>query len=171
MLLLIILYLLYLLSTQCRGYLWFLPSRPWKFPNSPSELEQVKDAVKSRTLKDEAFHRLTDRSVGDAFVLILGPRGHSIQEIDDVARSQNTQIMMHKLWNNRPRPAQLDPDLGVLHSDTAHTPAYPAGHAWQARIVANHYSKIHPDLASDLSQMAEECRLTRVKAGLHYPSD
>ena len=68
-------------------------------------------------------------------------------------------------------PKQILPDLDVLTSTTAHTPAYPAGHAFQAYYLAHTLGKKYPDLQDKLNEIAEQCDSTRVKAGLHYPSD
>jgi hypothetical protein len=59
----------------------------------------------------------------------------------------------------------------VLKSVSANTPAYPAGHAFQAYYLAKKLGKSYPELQPQLDAIAERCNSVRIKAGLHYPSD
>jgi hypothetical protein len=133
----------------------------------------VLKAAQARTPEDEAFHRLTDRSVADGFVQILGGLGHSVQELDEIIAADVPDIMRAKLRHNRPRPWQISPGVLKLRLDSTmgFTPAYPAGHAWQARTLARHFKGLYPVLGEELDEMARRCKEVRVKAGLHYPSD
>ena len=58
-----------------------------------------------------------------------------------------------------------------LDLDTAQTPAFPAGHTFQAYYLSKYLSKKYPKKKEIFENIAKECDLTRVKAGLHYPSD
>ena len=62
-------------------------------------------------------------------------------------------------------------DLHTLGSKTNKTPSYPAGHAAQARLIAEIYGEIHPYHKENLLRAAEESGFGRVIAGFHYPSD
>ena len=83
----------------------------------------------------------------------------------------NTIILILKYGINRARPKQINSKLNVLESTTAHTPAYPAGHAFQAYVLEKILSRKHPEKRQELEQLAEKCNIVRIKAGLHYPSD
>ena len=72
---------------------------------------------------------------------------------------------------NRARPYQIDSSINDLKSLTSHTPAYPAGHAFQGYYLARVLSIKYPDKKYLWEQTAERCDLVRVSAGLHYPSD
>ena len=73
----------------------------------------------------------------------------------------------------RIRPWQLAGELGIdinhmkFPSDTMQTPSYPSGHSVQSRLVAEHYIEIYPQHKKGLVAAAEECGLSRVKAGWH----
>ena len=51
------------------------------------------------------------------------------------------------------------------------TPAYPAGHSYQAYLLSKHLSKKYPEKSSLFKNLSMKCDDCRVKAGLHYPSD
>ena len=58
-------------------------------------------------------------------------------------------IIKHfKNFYNRPRPYQVAEKLGLelnkFETDTSKTPAYPSGHATQATLVGEYYSKMYP---------------------------
>ena len=61
--------------------------------------------------------------------------------------------------------------LNVLPSKTADTPAFPAGHAFQAYYLVKILGKKYPHIKSELDNIAYDCDLTRIKDGIHYPSD
>ena len=168
---LVIVYLLYITLGRFQGYFWLLPTQPSVHPNSALELQEVIEHVRTRTPDDVAFHRLTDRSVSDAFVELLAPLGWSVEELDAIIEENIPEIKARKLWHNRPRPWQLYPDLDRLDTTTGWTPSFPAGHAWQARTLAGRFSELYPGMAPQLWELAERCKMVRVKAGLHYPSD
>ena len=168
---LVFVYLLYITSGRFQGYVWLLPTHPAAHPNSALELQEVIDHVNTRTPEDVAFHRLTDRSVSDAFIELLGPLGWSVEELDAIVEEDIPEIKARKLWHNRPRPWQLYPGLDRLETTTGWTPSFPAGHAWQARTLARRFSDLYPGLAPQLWELADRCKIIRVKAGLHYPSD
>ena len=85
--------------------------------------------------------------------------------------SQNSKILAIKNLVNRARPYQISDEVDVLHSISANTSAFPAGHAAQAYILANYLIKIYPEQKNAIEKLADKCDECRVKAGLHYPSD
>ena len=175
--LIIIIILLYI-ALVCRkpsGYFSFLPSKEKYFPNSSVELNSVLNHIKSRTKKDEQFHYLTDRSVSEAFAILLKKNGIKtcVKHLDKLITDSSITnfIMKKKIKYNRIRPYQLYPKINKLYSKTANTPAFPAGHAFQAYLLAKLISKKHPNLKDKLYNLAYKCDIVRIKAGLHYPSD
>lgn len=163
-----IFYLLLLIISPIR-YIIFLPSIPI-YPDNEKEVLKVEEAIKLRNKHDIDFFYLTDKSVSSAFVNIVPL---SIQEINDMITQLNviSIILFFKYLINRPRPKQIKPNLNVLKSISADTPAYPAGHAFQAYYLAKKIGKTYPDLQPQLDAIAERCNSVRIKAGLHYPSD
>ena len=79
--------------------------------------------------------------------------------------------MFLKYFFNRARPKHIIPDLDVLESETADTPAFPSGHAFQSYYLANYLSQLYPNKKDLFNDIAEKCAMARVYAGLHYPSD
>jgi acid phosphatase (class A) len=61
--------------------------------------------------------------------------------------------------------------VNALHSKTAATPAYPAGHAFQAYYAAKILSEWEPQRKKEWMKIADDVANVRIIAGLHYPSD
>ena len=95
----------------------------------------------------------------------------SEKELEKIATSQNFIILFFKYLINRRRPYQIDENINPLNTETSQTPSYPAGHAYQAAVVASHLSKKYPNKKHLFNKIALECDKCRVKAGLHYISD
>ena len=153
-----------------KGYYWYkAPSE--EFPNSYEELCNVIQAMKQRTKKDILLFKVTDESVVKAFIPILGKLGHTEEELETIITSVNPLIISYKNHHNRIRPYQLISSSRILESKTAHTPSYPAGHAYQAWLLYKKFSELYPHLKSELYEKAEMCDWVRIAAGLHFPSD
>ncbi|MHA2474870.1 MAG: hypothetical protein ACXAES_16725 [Promethearchaeota archaeon] len=150
-------------------YIQFLPTIPI-YPNSEKEVLLVEKQVNLRNKHDLDFFKLTDKSVSPAFSSIVPI---SIKELDNMIKQFDVAfiILFFKYLINRPRPKQIKPSLNVLTSISANTPAYPAGHAFQAYYLAKKLGKSYPELQPQLDSIAERCNSVRIKAGLHYPSD
>lgn len=73
------------------------------------------------------------------------------------------------LWEV-PRPDQLDQTLATVLCTPKH-PSYPAGHAVGAGCIEMVLSHFFTPEAERLHQLAEECALSRLYAGVHYPAD
>lgn len=150
-------------------YIWFLPSIPI-YPNNERDVLLVKQAIHKRTISDEEFFKLTDTSASYAFIGVVPETTEQLNAIISHPYIMFI-ILFFKYLINRARPNQIIPDLNVLSSISANTPAYPSGHAFQAYYLAFILGKKYPDLQTKLDEIAEQCVSTRVKAGLHYPSD
>lgn len=75
-----------------------------------------------------------------------------------------------KYFYNRPRPSEtgnrVTPELPVPAS-----PSYPSEHAATAQAAAAVLAHFLPDEAQTFQALAEEAGMSRVRAGLQYPSD
>ena len=150
-----------------KGYYAFYPTIP-VYPNNKDEAKQVEKYIESRTQKDIDFFYKTNKSVVFAFKPYVK---ESLEELSQIELSQDYIIFAFKYLINRARPEQVYRTIKPINSDTAQTPSYPAGHAYQAHLIAKVLSKRYPNKKQMFEKIAEECNITRVKAGLHYPSD
>jgi hypothetical protein len=165
---LILLYVCVLLFQQKR-YHGLLPTIPI-YPSNTEEIPLVKDAVRRRTQSQTRLFELTDESVSYAFQSRVPESLRELQSL--IWRPQVIlPIFFFKYTSNRARPKQVDPTLASLHSETAWTPVYPSGHAFQAYYLAHILSQRYPEKKKELWSLAEDCAHSRVAAGLHYPSD
>lgn len=164
----LILYII-LLIVSGKRYTLLFPTIPI-YPNNEKEVLLVKKATENRNKKDEQFFYLTDLTVSSAFENIVTESKDSLNKIIGNKKIIST-ILFFKYLINRARPNQVLPKLDVLQSVTANTPAYPAGHAFQAYYLAKILKKKYPEKHNQLDMIAEKCNDCRIKAGLHYPSD
>lgn len=150
-------------------YNFYYPSLPI-YPNNYQEVELVKEMINQRNNTDIDDFKKTDISVAYLF-------GEHTKESSEELRNiitDNKIIFLVKLFKNvinRARPYQIDPEIKNIKSLTSHTPAYPAGHAFQAYYLARILTIKYPEKKELWNYLAERCDLVRVKAGLHYPSD
>ena len=150
-------------------YNFYYPTIP-VYPNNHDELEVVKEMIGVRTEDDVKLFLKTDISVCYLFV------DHTTETISELRSTTNSHrilifVKFFKNLINRARPYQIDESIDDLKSVTSHTPAYPAGHAFQAYYLARVLSIKYPDKKEKWDALAKQCDLVRVKAGLHYPSD
>ena len=165
---LVIIFIVLIISNLfLKKYYSFLPTIPI-YPNNEMEAREVKKYIDSRTSEDIKFFYKTNKSVSAAF---LPHVKENINELNALIHEPNYIILGFKYLINRARPNQIDNTIKPIDISTAQTPAYPAGHAFQAYYLAKKLSKKYPHLTKTFNQIANECDITRVKAGLHYPSD
>ena len=138
------------------------------YPNNNKEVEIVKNYIKKRNEYDEKFFYKTNYSVVPAFIDIVDESPDVLYKIID---SISNYELFFKYIINRARPYDIDLTIIPLSTKTSQTPAYPAGHAMQAYFLAKILSKKYPNKKDMLYNIAYNCDLTRVKAGIHYPSD
>lgn len=150
-------------------YTEWLPTLPLFYDNS--EISSVQKHVQERTSDDESFFFMTDPSVVHAF-------SNSPKEKRELTRIITHPLAMFvvyllKYTINRPRPYQLSPKIKTktLESKTGNSPACPAGHAYQAYLLAAYLSRRRPEMAGTYNAIARRCDMVRVKAGIHYPKD
>ena len=162
-----ILVLILLYSIYLDSYITFLPTIPI-YPNNLDEAELVYKETISRSKDDEMFFHKTNKTISAAFEPYVN---ESIEELDEISMRYNSIIFFFKYSINRARPEQVNRNIKPIDTSTAQTPAYPAGHALQAQVLANYLSKKYPEKKELFNKLSIECDTTRVKAGLHYFSD
>ena len=163
----LIIVVLIISNLATKRYYYFLPTIPI-YPNNKIEVQEVKKYIDSRTQEDIDFFYKTNKSVSAAFLPYVK---ENLNELNSIIHEPNNIILGFKYFINRARPNQIDKTINPLSILTAQTPAYPAGHAFQAHYLAKKLSQKYPNLTKTFNKLADECDITRIKAGLHYPSD
>ena len=164
----IIIIIFYIISIYPR-YFWYLPSIPF-YPNNEHESKIVYLKTNERSFDDESFFYLTDPSVSEAFLPYTTMSRKELESL--ILHPKITMVLLFfKYFINRARPWQVDKRIQKLISKTDGTPAYPAGHAFQAYYLAIVLSRNNPELKDLYYKVAFYCDDARVKAGIHYPSD
>ena len=164
-----ILVIFYIYTHLFKGYISYLPTLPI-YPNNEQEIKKMKIIIKNRTQDDIRFFHLTNETVSKGFLELPFVK-ETREDLDKMAISQNIIIKLFKYSINRRRPWQEDNEIKPINIETAQTPAYPAGHAYQAYYICKILSKRYPDKKQELNRMAMRCDKCRIQAGLHYPSD
>lgn len=150
-------------------YNFYYPTIPI-YPNNRDELVIVKEMIHTRNQTDVNDFKKTDISVS---FLFSEETKETVQELRNIITTKSV-IYLIKLFKNvinRARPYQIEPSINNLKSITSHTPAYPAGHAFQAYYLAKVLTIRYPEKKDKWYRIAKRCDIVRVKAGLHYPSD
>ena len=150
-----------------KGYINYYPSIP-VYPNNETDLKIMKREMTKRTSEDVKFFFDTNESIATAFIPYVN---EPVNELAKIAESQNYIINFFKYSINRRRPYQIDETFKPLSTKTSGTPSYPAGHAYQAMIIAKHLSNKYPEKKELFYTLALKCDQCRVKAGIHYKSD
>lgn len=70
----------------------------------------------------------------------------------------------------RPRPFQADPNI-IPIGPVPKSWSYPSGHTSSAFAAARTIARIEPKLANEAYDLARQVAISRVYAGVHYPSD
>ena len=100
--------------------------------------------------------------------------------LKDLIKDSAKLILRLKKSYDRPRPFQLTDYHNTsidynrkIQSElgTAKSPSYPSGHATQAYLLAGILSKENPDHRENLMAIAAEVAQSRLKAGVHFPTD
>ena len=136
---LVIIYLVLIIIFE--GYFRSYPSIPI-YPNNYQDLEIMKKEMNKRNKNDIDFFYKTNESVVYAFIPFVNDK---LEDLIKISHSHNHIIFFFKNLINRKRPYQIDTNLLPLSTKTARTPAYPAGHAYQALLVAKYLSSKYPE--------------------------
>lgn len=137
------------------------------------------ETISKVTAEDITFARYADeeQNLPNLFIDLLKSKGYE-ETMGDYFRVDNqTDSILNFLKDviNRPRPYQLaryyNYPLYPLIRTNAMTASYPSGHALTAFVMSEYYSKKYPSIEKELKELAENIAQSRIKMGLHYPSD
>ena len=138
-----------------------------------AEIRILRRAISGASSADKDFANIADRKPVDIFKSFC--QKNNLPFDDEYFRDLNSQlktpILKLKYRFNRPRPWQIDRSQNTNSYDSAKTPAYPSGHAIQSHTIANILSKLYPKFKESLKMLADRISLSRIQAGVHYPSD
>jgi hypothetical protein len=141
-----------------------------------AEISELKDRLELEKDIEKTFEKW-DADIPKPFIDYLEENNlrYDKEMMDKIIKQSVNVILRQKYIFNRPRPAKLAPlidmKLSPIVSKTATSPAYPSGHAAQARLIALYLAGVHPDHSERFFEMARECGESRLNAGVHYPSD
>lgn len=151
-----------------KTYYFFYPGIPL-YPNNIHESIIVKKYISLRNNNDIDFFYETNKSIVPVF--LKEAKKETYNDLNIRITNLAPIVLFFKYLFNRARPEQIDNTIKPINTDTAQTPAFPAGHAFQAYYLSKYLSKKYPNKKQIFEKIAKECDLIRVKAGLHYPSD
>ena len=156
--------------TDESGYSFGFPHRSEFYPDSMSESMVVLEQMNN---PDTEFFTLSDKSPKTPFLNYLENSNLDTPdyELTQIIRKSYPLVVEHKGYYNRPRPFQVNPSIQPAESKTAATPSYPAGHTFQAYLMAYHLSNKYPKHRGEFFRIANRIADARVSVGLHYPSD
>lgn len=143
-----------------------------------NELKIISEATLSRSIEDKQQLYIVDQNVDIYFIEVLSeynieyPNAY-ISEWYKITRPILQNI---KSYWNRPRPYQLakyyNIPINMIVTDTHDTAAYPSGHTVYSNLVANILKDMYPQISyQKLDNIVNKTATSRVKQGVHYPSD
>lgn len=165
-----------------RGYYIFLPElfdydSEQKAKQKEEDIKEFKRLVNERTKEDEEFFKKVDVDITNEYMKIISNETQTQSQTDLLLMIHNLSlyifIISNKLYYNRKRPYQLGivDKNKILKSKTSNNPSYPSGHAIQSYVLSELLSKKYPNKKQELYDLAEKISLSRVKGGVHFPSD
>ncbi len=134
------------------------------------ELHALEQHERPLALSDiEAEVQTKNLRFGD-FIYGDNDRPATTKLLEEARRQVLPVLLTLKRDVDRVRPSYIDPTLTTAITIPGH-PAYPSGHATEARLIAILLSKLNPS-NSDIYH-ADAIRIARNReiAGVHYPSD
>lgn len=160
------------------------PPVPYGSPQWKKELEQVQIAVAHVTpeQKERILFWNGDRSPkdGDWYYIATDYMDRKKVPLSEYLRVRAQLAMVYydamiavfdsKYEYAYPRPINGDPHLKTV-VETPNHPSYPAGHSTVSMASATFLSDRFPENKAQWMELAEECGLSRIWAGLHYPMD
>ena len=148
-------------------------------PETKKELDMMSELFTQRNsaVKESIKNHDTDTFYGIEKYLTANNLEYDTKDISELKKAGSGVVRHYKNLYQRPRPYELAKEMNMdfdsmeLISDSMKTPAYPAGHSLQSRLIAEYYGKLYPKHKDNLIELADECGYGRVVAGWHYPSD
>lgn len=157
----------------------FLASRPYQggflAVENLKECGEVLEHQKGLSEADVVFAKRAANSTVDVFYEYLTKRGYyiSYSEIDDIWNNSEAILIFDRLKETmkRPRPYWISTDVNLIQGTGSFSYSFPSAHAGMSWKIALELSKKYPHLRDALETIARKISLSRVHAGVHYPSD
>lgn len=145
-------------------------------PQTKAELQLIDDVMQEEPLP-ERFVERASANVNDVFYDMCDVFDLDAQpELAEELAADVLKVAMYlKYKYMRPRPYQLAPyydsSIDSADRDAESTPAYPSGHSMVGFALAKLYSDMYPQHRDDFERLGDKVALSRIQAGVHYPSD
>ena len=143
-----------------------------------AEVLEIADYVELSSPTDKQLSKEYDTSTfSNAFIDYCINNNLPINESKIVKMTKEMSIIDRqiKYQFNRPRPSQIAEARGIkfpqVDSNTADTPSYPSGHALASRVFSLYLSNIFPAHKQEFLNIEEQIGLSRMRLGVHFPSD
>ena len=156
-----------------------VPDIPPPEPGSPEEamdLYRVVEQYHNRVVPEE-LQDACDEDMVELFERVLLSKGITINTsyYNKVIKSIKPTIKELKKYYGRERPPVTAASHGIKflsdELDTADSPSYPSGHTIQAHVVAGLLADLHPELAEEITAVADIVSESRIDRGVHFPTD
>lgn len=156
------------------------------FPKNSSEatkeeLNVIVDCLNNLSGNDEHLkrYRMYDFSLSRYFKEGLEKSGHNKEDaaelVDSIIKDTLPLLTKLKYYFQRPRPYQLAEyyklKLFPYSSYSAHTPSFPSGHSFQARLLTEVIGNMYPNTYSVMKDLFNDICYSRLYLGIHYQSD
>lgn len=140
------------------------------------EVNKILDTMEKQPLSENFVNRASDH-VNNVFYDVCGSL--RLDPLEDVAEDLAQDILKIAMYMKykflRPRPYQLAPyfegNIQSLDMSAEESPAYPSGHSMMGFALSKLYANRYPDHASTFIDLGRKVGLSRIQAGVHYPSD
>ena len=142
-----------------------------------AEILELKDHMELASPEDK--HKMVeyDRAFSDDMIRYCLRAGYDVdyKMLNKINHECAAIVHQLKFKYNRPRPIQIANKLKITFnaypSVTGVTPSYPSGHSAQSRLMALYIAENEPGHRDEILNIAEEVGLSRLKMGVHFPSD
>jgi hypothetical protein len=146
-------------------------------PEVRRELTELHKRTITISPADLEFATQSEKDHYGLWIKILHNMGISVPKsfFDGIAENTDGLLFTLKYHYNRPRPVQLGhyhniPVNPAIYS-SANSPAFPSGHAMEARLFALILSEKYSFAADKIMDIGNRMAESRLNVGLHYPSD
>lgn len=141
------------------------------------ELAELRKRTANISPTDLEFATQAEKDHYGIWIKFLYNMGISISKsfLDKITDETDGLLYALKYHYNRPRPFQLGYYHGIHVNPaiytSANSPAFPSGHATEARLFALILSEKYQFATDKIMDMGNKIAESRVNAGVHYPSD
>lgn len=164
----------------------FIELSKYGFPSNSSqatkeELNQIVDAVNILSSNEDYIKRYYTYDVGlikyftDGLIQLKENSEEIVVLINDAIKDTLPLLTKLKYHFQRPRPYQLAEyyklKLFPFSSSSSHTPSFPSGHSFQAKILTEIIGNKYPELYANMQKVFDDICYSRLYLGLHYQSD